>query len=87
LATHSRDAILADIRGRLATFRSVSGETFTRALSLAQDLATVFGSDLSSATTVFMTVNAPDAESFRKSENQLAGELAVRLARAKHRNT
>ena len=34
-----------------------------------------------------MTVNARDAESFRKSENQLAGELAVRLARAKHRNT
>ncbi|MFZ1413663.1 MAG: phage tail tape measure C-terminal domain-containing protein, partial [Defluviicoccus sp.] len=39
------------------------------------------------AVTVFMTVNARDAESFRKSENQLAGELAVRLARAKHRNT
>lgn len=37
--------------------------------------------------TVYMTVNARDAESFRKSENQLAGELAVRLARAKHRNT
>src|SRR5512134_1047705 len=33
----------------LATFRSVSGETFTRTLSLAQDLATVFGQDLSSA--------------------------------------
>ena len=33
----------------LATFRSVSGETFTRTLALAQDMATVFGQDLSSA--------------------------------------
>jgi lambda family phage tail tape measure protein len=41
----------------------------------------------SGGVTVYMTVNARDAESFRKSENQIAGELAVRLARAKHRNT
>jgi lambda family phage tail tape measure protein len=33
----------------LATFRAVSGETFTRTLALAQDMATVFGQDLSSA--------------------------------------
>ena len=33
----------------LATFHSISGETFTRTLSLAQDMATVFGQDLSSA--------------------------------------
>ncbi len=37
--------------------------------------------------TVYMTVNARDADSFRKSESQLTGELAARLARAKHRNT
>lgn len=30
----------------LLTFKSVSGETFTRAISLAQDMATVFGGDL-----------------------------------------
>jgi phage-related minor tail protein len=35
----------------LATFRSVSGDTFTRTLRLAQDMATVFGSDLSSSVT------------------------------------
>ncbi|MDG4603750.1 MAG: phage tail tape measure C-terminal domain-containing protein [Defluviicoccus sp.] len=40
-----------DAASVLATFRSVSGDTFTRTLSLAQDLATVFGSDLASATT------------------------------------
>jgi hypothetical protein len=33
----------------LATFRSISGETFTRTLALAQDMATVFGGDLGSA--------------------------------------
>ncbi len=33
----------------LATFRSVSGETFTRAISLAQDLSSVYGKDLSAA--------------------------------------
>ncbi len=33
----------------LATFRSVSGETFTRAISLAQDMASVYGKDLSAA--------------------------------------
>ncbi|HRW61478.1 MAG TPA: phage tail tape measure C-terminal domain-containing protein [Defluviicoccus sp.] len=41
----------------------------------------------SSGVTVYMTVNARDADSFRKSESQLTGELAARLARAKHRNT
>ena len=40
-----------DAAAILATFRSVSGETFTRALTLAQDLAAVFGQDLSSAAT------------------------------------
>ena len=37
--------------------------------------------------TVYMTVNARDADSFRKSESKLTGELEARLARAKHRNT
>ncbi len=40
-----------DAAAVLATFRSVSGDTFTRALSLAQDLSTVFGQDLSSSAT------------------------------------
>jgi lambda family phage tail tape measure protein len=40
-----------DAAAILATFRSVSGETFTRALTLAQDMAAVFGQDLSSAAT------------------------------------
>ena len=40
-----------DAASILATFRSVSGETFTRALSLAQDLSAVFGQDLTSAAT------------------------------------
>ena len=40
-----------DAAAILATFRSVSGETFTRALTLAQDMAAVFGGDLSSAAT------------------------------------
>jgi phage-related minor tail protein len=35
----------------LATFRSVSGETFTRTLRLAQDMATVFGGTLQSSVT------------------------------------
>jgi lambda family phage tail tape measure protein len=35
----------------LATFRSISGETFTRTLALAQDMATVFGGSLSSSAT------------------------------------
>ncbi|MBK8211712.1 MAG: hypothetical protein IPK78_18935 [Rhodospirillales bacterium] len=38
-----------DAASVLATFRSVSGETFTRALSLAQDMSAVFGQDLSGA--------------------------------------
>jgi hypothetical protein len=40
-----------DAAAILATFRSVSGDTFTRALTLAQDMAAVFGQDLSSAAT------------------------------------
>jgi len=40
-----------DAASILATFRSVSGETFTRALSLAQDMSAVFGQDLSGAAT------------------------------------
>ena len=35
----------------LATFRSVSGETFKRTLTLAQDMAAVFGGDLKSSAT------------------------------------
>jgi lambda family phage tail tape measure protein len=35
----------------LATFRSVSGETFTRTIRLAQDMATVFGGTLQSSVT------------------------------------
>ena len=40
-----------DAASILATFRSVSGETFTRALTLAQDMSAVFGQDLSGAAT------------------------------------
>ena len=40
-----------DAASILATFRSVSGETFIRALSLAQDMSAVFGQDLSGAAT------------------------------------
>jgi lambda family phage tail tape measure protein len=40
-----------DAASILATFRSVAGETFTRTLSLAQDMAAVFGQDLSSSAT------------------------------------
>ena len=42
---------VTDAASILATFKSVSGDTFTRAISLAQDLSSVFGSDLSSAAT------------------------------------
>lgn len=37
--------------GILATFRSVSGDTFTRAIKLAQDLSAVFGQSLASSAT------------------------------------
>ncbi|WP_337875600.1 phage tail tape measure C-terminal domain-containing protein [Elioraea sp.] len=40
-----------DAAAVLATFRSVSGETFTRAIRLAQDLSTVFGQDLAATAT------------------------------------
>jgi hypothetical protein len=40
-----------DAAAILATFRSVAGETFTRALTLAQDMAAVFRQDLSAAAT------------------------------------
>lgn len=37
--------------GIMATFRSVSGDTFKRAVTLAQDMAAVFGGDVTSAAT------------------------------------
>ncbi|TAN65280.1 MAG: hypothetical protein EPN20_07705 [Magnetospirillum sp.] len=40
-----------DASAVMATFRSVSGETFTRAIRLAQDLSAVFRQDLSSSAT------------------------------------
>jgi phage-related minor tail protein len=40
-----------DAAAVLATFRSVSGDTFTRTLRLAQDLSAVFGQDLRSTAT------------------------------------
>lgn len=40
-----------DAASILSTFRSVSGETFTRAIGLAQDMSAVFGQDLSSSAT------------------------------------
>ena len=39
-----------DAQAALLTFRSVSGDTFTRTIELAQDMAAVFGGDLKSAT-------------------------------------
>lgn len=47
LVTHEQ---VLDAAAVMATFRSVSGESFTRALSLAQDLSTVFGKDLHAST-------------------------------------
>ncbi len=38
-----------DAAGVMATFRSVSGDTFTRAIKLSQDMAAVFGQDLQSS--------------------------------------
>jgi hypothetical protein len=35
-----------DAAGVLATFRSVAGETFTRTMTLAQDMSAVFGTGL-----------------------------------------
>ncbi|MFH1157602.1 MAG: phage tail tape measure C-terminal domain-containing protein [Pseudomonadota bacterium] len=40
-----------DAAAVLATFRSVAGDTFTRTLRLAQDMAAVFGGDLNSRVT------------------------------------
>ena len=40
-----------DAASVLATFRSVAGDTFTRTLRLAQDMAAVFGGDLNSRVT------------------------------------
>ncbi len=75
-----------DAASVLATFRSVSGETFTRALALAQDLATVFGSDLSSAATQLGKALEDPAQgltalrrvgiSFTESEKELITSLA-----------
>lgn len=47
LVTHEQ---VLDAAAVLATFRSVSGESFMRALSLAQDLSSVFGKDLHAST-------------------------------------
>jgi len=47
LVTHEQ---VLDAAAVLATFRSVSGESFTRALTLAQDLSSVFGKDLHAST-------------------------------------
>lgn len=44
----SAEAVM-DAAAVLATFRSVAGDTFTRALRLAQDMAAVFGQDLGSS--------------------------------------
>ena len=44
----SAEAVM-DAASVLATFRSIAGETFTRTLRLAQDLAAVFGQDLRSS--------------------------------------
>ena len=38
-----------DAASVLATFRSVSGDTFKRAIGYAQDMATVFGGDVTTA--------------------------------------
>lgn len=40
-----------DAAGVMATFRSVTGETFTRAMTLAQDMSAVFGTDLRGSVT------------------------------------
>jgi lambda family phage tail tape measure protein len=40
-----------DAAGILATFRSVAGDTFTRTITLAQDMSAVFGQDLRSSVT------------------------------------
>lgn len=45
-ATLASAESVMDAAAILATFRSVAGDTFTRALRLAQDLAAVFGQDL-----------------------------------------
>ncbi|MFN4282439.1 MAG: phage tail tape measure C-terminal domain-containing protein [Alphaproteobacteria bacterium] len=45
-ATLASAESVMDAASILATFRSVAGDTFTRALRLAQDLAAVFGQDL-----------------------------------------
>jgi len=50
-ATLATAEAVQDAASVLATFRSVAGDTFTRALSLAQDLSAVFGQDLSSTAT------------------------------------
>jgi len=47
LVTHEQ---VLDAAAIMATFRSVSGESFTRALSLAQDLSSVLGKDLHAST-------------------------------------
>lgn len=48
-ATLASAEAVQDAASVLATFRSVAGDSFTRALTLAGDMAAVFGGDLSSA--------------------------------------
>ena len=48
-STKATAEAVMDAAAVLATFRSVAGDTFTRALRLAQDLAAVFGQDLRSS--------------------------------------
>jgi phage-related minor tail protein len=48
-ATLTTAEAVQDAATVLATFRSVAGDTFTRALSMAGDMAAVFGGDLSSS--------------------------------------
>lgn len=51
-ATGVSDEAIKDSMAVLATFRSVQGETFKDATSLALDMAAVFGTDLRSASTM-----------------------------------
>ncbi len=47
--TLTSKAAVLDAASALATFRTISGDAFTQTLSLAQDMAAVFGTDLRSA--------------------------------------
>ena len=47
--TLSTSEKVQDASAIMATFRSISGDTFTRAITLAQDMSAVFGMDLSAS--------------------------------------